>query len=285
MSHSIINSDTGARPNHTKARTERPADYPMRATVPDNRVSWEVSFPTYAPPYYTSQVVMAHDSSADPTNPKLWADPESINLVAHKFVSFEGEVKFDQQSGLPLNPRGRTGVSGRGELGLWGANPAADPIITRINSETNLLEMICIKRGDSLEDAIPGGMVDKRDANISATLSRELGEETKALLEMDKANIVYRGYVDDRRNTDNAWIETTVGHRHLPEAIALSLVLEASDDAHPGSARWVPLTKEFVDQLYASHGQLVRAALYAFRVSGHFKDLPDSAKIQIEAIL
>ncbi len=82
-------------PVHTKARTERPADYPMRATVPDNRVSWEISFPTYAPPYYTSQVVMAFDSSADPTNPNLWADPESINLVAHKFVSFEGEVLFE----------------------------------------------------------------------------------------------------------------------------------------------------------------------------------------------
>lgn len=31
----------------------------------------------------------------------------------------------------PLNPLGRTGLSGRGVLGRWGPNHAADPIVTR----------------------------------------------------------------------------------------------------------------------------------------------------------
>ena len=28
------------------------------------------------------------------------------------------------------------------------------------------------------------------------------------------ASVIYRGYVDDPRNTDNAWVETTCYHFH-----------------------------------------------------------------------
>lgn len=41
-------------------------------------------------------------------------------------------------NGRPLNPQGRTGLKGRGILGKWGPNHAADPIVTRwkiINDE------------------------------------------------------------------------------------------------------------------------------------------------------
>lgn len=31
----------------------------------------------------------------------------------------------------PLNPRGRTGLRGRGKLYMWGPNQAADPIVTK----------------------------------------------------------------------------------------------------------------------------------------------------------
>lgn len=30
-----------------------------------------------------------------------------------------------------MNPVGRTGISGRGVLGRWGPNHAADPVVTR----------------------------------------------------------------------------------------------------------------------------------------------------------
>lgn len=39
--------------------------------------------------------------------------------------------KYVIQNGLPLNPIGRTGISGRGVLGRWGPNHAADPVVTR----------------------------------------------------------------------------------------------------------------------------------------------------------
>ena len=73
----------------------------------------------------------------------------------------------------PLNIRGRTGLKGRGILGRYGPNHAADPIVTRWarNSETgeieknpetgkSILEFVAIKRKDTGEWAIPGGMIE-----------------------------------------------------------------------------------------------------------------------------
>ena len=63
-------------------------------------------------------------------------------------------------SGRPMNPVGRTGMTGRGLLGKWGPNHAADPIVTRwsddVISGKRVLEFVAIKRRDTGEWAIPG---------------------------------------------------------------------------------------------------------------------------------
>lgn len=41
-------------------------------------------------------------------------------------------------NGRPLNPEGRTGLKGRGILGKWGPNHAADPVVTRWKLTDNL---------------------------------------------------------------------------------------------------------------------------------------------------
>jgi ADP-ribose pyrophosphatase len=79
-----------------------------------------------------------------------------------------------------------------------------------------ILEMVAIKRKDTGEWALPGGMVETGDS-VSATLRKEFGEEAlnsidateeqrkelEALLEKLFATgvEVFRGYVDDPRNT------------------------------------------------------------------------------------
>ena len=102
-------------------------------------------------------------------------------------VSHEGEYQISE-AGRPLNIRGRTGITGRGVLGKWGPNHAADPIVTRWrrneageiikNEESgkNLLEFVSIQRKDSGEWAIPGGMVDPGE-KVSVTVKREFMEE------------------------------------------------------------------------------------------------------------
>lgn len=54
---------------------------------------------------------------------------------------------YNVVEGRPINPTGRTGLRGRGVLGKWGPNHAADPIVSRwkmlqgqkvLNTTTNL---------------------------------------------------------------------------------------------------------------------------------------------------
>ena len=77
------------------------------------------------------------------------------------------------------------------------------------------LECVLIKRADTGQWAIPGGMVDEGE-NVSKTLRREFEEEAasandKTCLDHIFANPIpiFKGYSDDPRNTDDAWIETT----------------------------------------------------------------------------
>ena len=82
----------------------------------------------------------------------------------------------------PLNIRGRTGLKGRGVLGKWGPNHAADPIVTRWKRDSGggevandaesgkpILQFVSIQRRDTKEWAIPGGMVDPGEQGGNST--------------------------------------------------------------------------------------------------------------------
>lgn len=130
------------------------------------------------------------------------------------------------------------------------------------------LEMIAIQRKDTKDWAIPGGMVETGET-ISKTLQRELNEEAcnnmdpnKACIELDKmfnnqkGNIIYIGYVDDPRNTDSRWMETTAVHYHCSQKLAKAIKLEAGDDAQ--KVAWLPMTSldSRYRNLYASHKKM-----------------------------
>ena len=81
-------------------------------------------------------------------------------------------------------------------------------------------------------------------------------------------NLVYRGYVDDPRNTDHAWIETSAFHIHLPQT--LSLPVRAGDDAD--GALWITVDAEIDHRyanLYASHKDM--ADLVADQLDPHLR--------------
>lgn len=263
---------------HSKARREKPSEYPERYSVPDKQVPWDIEYPDYCPPYYVSPIVLANDCSK---NPNGWADPEDITLLPMTpSESFEGILTHDKV-GRPLNPKGRTGIIGRGLLGKWGPNYAADPIITRVNGISGVLEMLAIQRKDNGQWAIPGGMVDKGE-EVSRTLTRELQEETGVTLDMEQGKMIYQGYVDDPRNTDHAWMETTAKHLHLPVELSEKMNLLAGDDARAVS--WLPLTHESIGDLYASHCSLIISTLSKMVCSNPFA-LSDSEIRTIKNLL
>ncbi|XP_047617600.1 ADP-ribose pyrophosphatase, mitochondrial-like [Phacochoerus africanus] len=115
-------------------------------------------------------------------------------------------------------------------------------------------------------------MVDPGE-KISTTLKREFGEEAMNSLQKPRAEIqalekqlrklfsqehfaVYKGYVDDPRNMDNAWIETEAVNYHDETGKVMDhLPPEAGDDAK--EVRWVDINDKL--KLYASHSQFIRS--------------------------
>lgn len=195
--------------------------------------------------------------------------------------SYTNDYNIDK-NGYPLNPLGRTGIFGRGLLGRWGPNHAADPIVTRwksnvsgsteINKDTKkpILQLVAIQRYDSGKWAIPGGMIDPGET-VSTTLKREFMEEAMSFLEksqvekeelekcigklFERGEEIYKGYVDDPRNTDNAWIETVAVNFHDNDnSVSKNIILKAGDDAR--NVKWVDIDKNL--KLYASHSEFIK---------------------------
>ncbi|XP_043916229.1 transient receptor potential cation channel subfamily M member 2-like [Protopterus annectens] len=80
-----------------------------------------------------------------------------------------------------------------------------------------MLEFLSVKRAASEHSSLPGGILEpgekfprrfKQIFNI--TLREEIDEKLKC-----GGQEVYKGYIDDGRNTDNAWIETTAINIHF----------------------------------------------------------------------
>lgn len=224
-------------PLHQKARgvltSLKYTDSPTpRFKVEDGQVDWKTDFSTYKPTHFEHPKLGAGKPKGERV---VWADPSKDCSHEYKQIvsefnknnrkSYIGEYTIESE--LPRNPMGRTGMSGRGVLGKWGPNHAADPLVIRkCKTDQNHLEFVAIKRRDNGEWAMPGGMVDA-GASVPETTKREFLEEAANSLEKNEEEIkemkacvgklfdnptetIYKGYVDDPRNTDNAWMETAV---------------------------------------------------------------------------
>lgn len=257
---------------HTKARKSPYSDTKdiHRTTVLDEKVPWTVKWDDYKPVEYTAPPVLKNPPWADDSDAKKVQHYNQIDGKVDR-RSFMGDYAVNADTNRPLNPQGRTGLSGRGLLGRWGPNHAGDPVVTRWakdeqNEKRKVLEIILISRKDSGELALPGGMVDPGE-HVSVAIKREFVEEAmnsnadgakhvEALFK--NANFIFRGYIDDPRNTDNAWMESEAVNMHDETGeLTKDLKLEAGDDA--AKVKWVRLDRDH--NLYASHEGIVRAVI------------------------
>jgi ADP-ribose pyrophosphatase len=239
------------------SRNQRDSSYPVRQVTDDN-FRWSNPDDNYQP--------------AEFNHPKLltaaWAESADISkeefqqrLNSNVLKSFEGKVKLCPQTGRPLNPTGRTGISGRGVLGKWGSNFAVDPIVISKDLRTGEYSLLVIERKDG-GWALPGGMVDPGES-VTDALFRELEEETKVTrAELESYLIKDWGidiYSDDRRSTDNAWIETSARLLLIPEELRRRLDIKAGSDAD--KVKWLKLDNSLPEKLYGSHAYMVLQAL------------------------
>ena len=270
---------------HTKATYSSSDEYYLGNDTNPKRVPhpkhWIKVDSTYKPFFFNAPFL---------TNPQpVWADPMDVKSIDFD-KRFEGLPFIDfifDENGYPLNPIGPTGLAGRGVLGKWGPNTAADPLVTRWKRDDNgevvcdgegnqILQFVGIRRTDNGEVAIPGGMVDPGE-KMSQAAQREFGEEAMNSLEKSPEQVkaikeqiaelfshsrcIYEGYVDDPRNTDNAWMVTRCYHTHDESGeIMNNFNLEAGDDA--GAVFWVDYSPSIDVKLYASHITFVQQAYH-----------------------
>ena len=129
--HIEANSNLNSKVFNEKSRTRNyPKSNVTRADVPDDKVSWSTNWPEYKPIEYTSELVLSNPN-ADNT---LFSPKIEFNIVdkLHKVDRSSFFDKYDVVNGLPVNPCGRTGITGRGSLNFWGPNHAVEAIITRL---------------------------------------------------------------------------------------------------------------------------------------------------------
>ncbi|KRX83187.1 ADP-ribose pyrophosphatase, mitochondrial [Trichinella sp. T6] len=241
----------------------------QRFHVPDDHVKWSVCFDDYRPVEYTAATV-AHAP---------WADPEIAQPgFEPKFNQIDGAInrisycgKYSILNGRPLNPVGRTGMSGRGCLGRWGPNHAVDPIVTRwkcqtdgtiqVNGRTNrpILQFVSgmVDAGELVTDALKREFMEEAFDILNVSSQHQKASIEKLVAEsFQQAEVIYQGYVDDPRNTDNAWMETAAYNIHDETGEQLgSTELKAGSDAV--GAKWTDISSDA--KLYASHSEMLKA--------------------------
>ena len=163
---------------HTQARTEANTHYTgRRVEVADKLVPWSKEATSYLPGEFTDNSVLTKGVEEG------WADPQKPQEVTDLRQRKSYEAPIEIVDGVPLNPRGRTGLRGRGLLGQWGPNHAADPIVTRYNPQTGKLQLVAVRREDTGQFAMPGGMSDRP----GDTWNRKMRSEfTKTEVAQDK---------------------------------------------------------------------------------------------------
>ncbi|XP_027982364.1 transient receptor potential cation channel subfamily M member 2 isoform X4 [Eumetopias jubatus] len=252
-----------------------PNSHVTRFPVPNEKVPWETEFLIYDPPFYTDD--RKDKASVDPVGNAL----EALAGISYNAVdgpidrrSFHG--LYAVQDGLPLNPMGRTGLRGRGSLGCLGPNHTLQPVITRWRrnqdgaicrkSIKKMLEVLVVKHLLSESWALPGGSREPGEIlprKLKQVLRREFWSSFQNLL--IQGTEVYKGYVDDPRNTDNAWIETVAISIHFPDQSDMDLKrlnshLHTCDPRM--SVQWQVVDKRI--PLYANHKTILQKVATLF---------------------
>jgi ADP-ribose pyrophosphatase len=236
---------------HLRIRGERPDTYPNRLRILIDEAPWTMPCPDYQPAYHVDPSVLENDCTKTTGS---WADPEDFTRVA-PLKSVPTAAHRDDE-GRPLNPRGRTGIAGRGLLGRWGGNQMVAVVASRTNFETLALEVLLGKSQQSGALSLPEGFV--AEGNSTETAITHVLEECTGQRIEGKGEIIAEGYSYDKRQTDHAWVELEAQLYHL-NADAQPSALRSSG-AGIQDIEWWPLESATINNLPSSQARLVREA-------------------------
>ncbi|KAJ7421358.1 Transient receptor potential cation channel subfamily M member 2 [Willisornis vidua] len=216
-------------PYHVLARNLLyPGSHTLRFPVPDEKVPWEVDFPLYDPPAY----------SAD-----------------HKDMAVQDPFSLSLESLLKINYNTMDGLIDRQSFhGLYAVQDGLP-----LKSLKKMLEVLVAQYPLSDVWALPGGSLEPGETlplKLKWILRREFWSQFQNLLK--QGTEVHKGYLDDPRNTDNAWVETVAVSVHFDnqndvEMKRLNSFLQGCDPEL--CIRWQVLDKRI--PLHANHKLLL----------------------------
>jgi len=272
-------------PKMLKIAADMDVQVPPRAQHIPSNLTWEEFFadadilatiPVIDVPRGKSRTYAKKDDRPAPDNAQLASFSKSWELGGKE----PPRDPFGRPYLPTLTPATAGGAMGRGMLDKWGPTLAGDPVVTRNNSETGELEVLLIKREDCEEWGIAGGKVNEgEEATPWVTAARELGEEAGLTdIDFSQSKILYQGLVaSDQRRMINAWMETSVYHRHLntDEANEAKAKENPKDDAI--GLQWLPIsqianTAEDISNPSKKHLFADHAAFINLAISEHLKN-------------
>ncbi len=246
---------------HLKIRAERPRSYPPRQRVLLDESPWPLDCPEYDPPYHVDASVLEQDRSTAATG---WADPEDIGRIKEELAA--RPAKYRDDDGRPLNPRGRTGIAGRGLLGLWGCNLSVAASVVQANTTTGDLEILLGSNEGQTDLELPKGFVlpgESPDSDIGRVLENEVGRHPE-----ESGEVVFEGYTYDPRQTDHAWVET---HAYLYLVDDKAVTDSFDPGGHFDEVRWWPLEADTVNRVPSGQARFIRESITKLMESGRME--------------
>ncbi len=244
---------------HLRIRGERPASYPARQRISIDQAPWSVEVGNYDPPYHVDGDVLENDRHLQNGG---WADPEDTRLLGGDVST--GESQRADDLGRPLNPRGRTGIAGRGMLGGWGANPAVGAVVTRSTGESNPIEILVGRREGQTILSLPRGFLFSGETAEQA-MSRIALSKVGCQIDFDEEDVMFDGFYYDVRQTDHAWVELRA-YLITPKREFRAPVLRSTDAF--SEVEWRPLVADTINVISSSGARLVREAVSRLRDAG-----------------
>ncbi len=236
---------------HLKIRAAKPKSYPPRLRISIDEAHWLMECDSYDVPYHVDASVIAN---AEGEKDGRWADPEDFASVEQREAL--KSVRFKSEEGLPRNPRGRTGIAGRGLLGRWGPNPAISALVFRPSADHSALEILAGRQSDDKQLRLPKGLVHLGEKEVSA-VSRVLLEETGLDYGQADEEPVFDGYVYDKRQTDNAWVtlKSYLFFRDHRDDSAIMIGGRFEE------LKYKPLSADTINEMASTHARQVREAI------------------------
>lgn len=212
----------------------------------DNHVPWSMNFPDYHPPFYTKSQSTPEADPETIQSDMMWNEFDTHYNVDRRTANPSGRYLIDAH-GYPLNPLGRTGLVGRGQLPRWAVNyqthlvimlgtneldqgreifeylierPLDDDSCRLLSTWTTGTHMEAIKKtlrtylmsiyhlwngNENLNE----NELDAITEHLTFVSTAYIGKVSSIVILVFALIVSIHG-LDDARNTDNAWLETSV---------------------------------------------------------------------------